>query len=180
VERSFADLTTAELYEILELRQRVFILEQTCFYTDIDGLDPRALHLWTRAAVVAPALATSAASAASAASPVAAPTIAAPTTAVLPPITAYLRILPPGLAYAEPSLGRVIVDPTTRGTGLGLALMREGLRRAWHHFGPLPIRIGAQAYLERFYTSLGFQRASADYVADGIAHLEMLATPPAP
>jgi predicted GNAT family N-acyltransferase len=42
---SFADLTAAQLYEMLALRQQVFVLEQTCLYPDIDGLDPGAHHL---------------------------------------------------------------------------------------------------------------------------------------
>lgn len=146
VEKTFAELTTPELYELLALRQRVFVIEQACLYTDIDGLDDRALHLWRREEGGA--------------------------------LAAYLRILAPGLAYAEPSLGRVIVAASARGTGLGRELMQEGMDRTWAHHGPLPIRIGAQAYLERFYASFGFRRASADYIADGIAHLEMLAEPP--
>lgn len=145
VEKTFAELSASELYAILELRQRVFILEQACLYQDLDGKDDRCAHLWTRAASGE--------------------------------LSAYLRILPPGLAYPEPSLGRVIVDPSTRGSGLGVALMREGLARARAKYGPLPIRVGAQAYLERFYASLGFRRVSEDYEEDGIAHLEMLAEP---
>lgn len=177
VERSFADLTTAELYEILELRQRVFILEQACFYTDIDGKDPLALHLWTRAASLE-GITVDSGSPPQGGGGLA---LAALEATARPPITAYLRILPPGVAYPDaPSLGRVIVDPSTRGTGLGLALMREGMRRSWNLFGSLPIRIAAQSYLERFYASLGFARDSADYIADGIAHLEMIAAPPAP
>lgn len=40
----FEELATALLYEILALRQRVFIIEQHCFYLDCDGLDKQALH----------------------------------------------------------------------------------------------------------------------------------------
>lgn len=43
--RAFADLTGEELYRILALRQRVFVVEQECAYQDADGLDPHALHL---------------------------------------------------------------------------------------------------------------------------------------
>lgn len=46
-EKSFAALTPRELYAILELRQRVFVVEQACAYLDCDGHDERALHLWT-------------------------------------------------------------------------------------------------------------------------------------
>lgn len=46
-EREFAALTVDELYAILALRQRVFVLEQNCPYVDCDDHDQRAVHLWT-------------------------------------------------------------------------------------------------------------------------------------
>jgi ElaA protein len=45
-DREFAELTTAELYAIVMLRERVFVVEQHCAYLDADGYDPRARHLW--------------------------------------------------------------------------------------------------------------------------------------
>ena len=42
---TFAELSRHELYEILRLRQQVFIIEQASLYPDIDGNDPVALHL---------------------------------------------------------------------------------------------------------------------------------------
>ena len=44
--KSFEELTTKELYEILKVRQEVFVVEQTCDYLDADGYDERALHIW--------------------------------------------------------------------------------------------------------------------------------------
>jgi ElaA protein len=43
--RSFAQLSTAELYSLLRLRCEVFVVEQQCAYLDIDGRDPEADHL---------------------------------------------------------------------------------------------------------------------------------------
>ena len=43
--RTFQELTLEELYEILRLRQDVFILEQKCLYQDIDEQDQQAQHL---------------------------------------------------------------------------------------------------------------------------------------
>ncbi len=43
--RPFAELSGAELYEILRLRCEVFVVEQRCLYLDVDGADPQALHL---------------------------------------------------------------------------------------------------------------------------------------
>ena len=85
-------------------------------------------------------------------------------------IAAYLRILPAGTKYAEVSIGRVVVAPAHRGTGLGRELMRRGIAAA----AGAAIRLGAQAHLERFYAELGFQRASEVYDEDGIPHVEMI------
>lgn len=46
--KSFGQLTTAELYEILRLRVDVFVVEQNCPYPEIDGKDPDAVHLFLR------------------------------------------------------------------------------------------------------------------------------------
>ena len=43
--KKFAELTTAELYAILQLRSEVFIVEQNCVYLDPDGKDEAAWHL---------------------------------------------------------------------------------------------------------------------------------------
>ena len=43
--RKFEELTAAEIYAVYKLRQDVFIVEQNCVYPDIDGKDPKALHL---------------------------------------------------------------------------------------------------------------------------------------
>ena len=43
--RSFAQLSTAELYSLLRLRSEVFVVEQQCAYLDIDGRDSEADHL---------------------------------------------------------------------------------------------------------------------------------------
>lgn len=89
-------------------------------------------------------------------------------------VIAYLRLIPPGVKYAEPSLGRVVTHPEVRRSGLGVELMREGLRRASHDFPCAAIRIGAQRRLEGFYQSLGFVTVGEPYDEDGIEHVEML------
>jgi len=44
--KSFEDLTTHQLYDILKLRSEIFVVEQNCVYLDIDGKDKLALHLF--------------------------------------------------------------------------------------------------------------------------------------
>lgn len=43
--KSFEELTTTELYQILKLRSEIFIVEQNCAYQDIDGKDLKCHHL---------------------------------------------------------------------------------------------------------------------------------------
>ena len=136
-ERAFDELTLAELYAILALRARVFVIEQKCLYLDPDGLDAGARHLWAAQGSA---------------------------------IVAYLRIVPAGAKYAELCLSRVITAQEVRRTGIGRELMRRALASA----GDVPIRIGAQLYLEAFYESFGFRRASEPYDEDNIPHIEMV------
>lgn len=44
--REFAELTLEQLYAIIQLRERVFVVEQRCAYIDADGADPTCKHLW--------------------------------------------------------------------------------------------------------------------------------------
>ncbi|MDA3815954.1 MAG: GNAT family N-acetyltransferase [Prolixibacteraceae bacterium] len=44
--KAFDDLSNSELYEILQLRSEIFVVEQNCVYNDLDGLDPEAFHLY--------------------------------------------------------------------------------------------------------------------------------------
>lgn len=46
--KSFAELTTKELYEILKVRFSVFVIEQRCFYLDMDDIDYRSIHFYIK------------------------------------------------------------------------------------------------------------------------------------
>jgi ElaA protein len=92
-------------------------------------------------------------------------------------LQAYLRIVDPELKYEEPSIGRVITSPETRGTGLGRALMIEGVARCVNVWPERGIRISAQAHLERFYNGLGFERVGDNYGEDNIPHCQMWRRP---
>lgn len=88
-------------------------------------------------------------------------------------LMAYCRILPPGLSYVEPSIGRVVTNPIVRREGAGKILMQHGIEKCFELFGPLDIKIGAQLYLLKFYSSLGFEKTGDLYLEDGIEHIEM-------
>ncbi|MBR5661858.1 MAG: GNAT family N-acetyltransferase [Bacteroidales bacterium] len=44
--KRFPELTTDELYELLRIRNDVFVVEQNCVYQDLDYDDQMAIHLW--------------------------------------------------------------------------------------------------------------------------------------
>ncbi|ROI07831.1 GNAT family N-acetyltransferase [Chryseobacterium sp. H3056] len=44
--KSFSELSTQQLYKILQARIDVFVVEQNCPYPETDGYDDKALHLW--------------------------------------------------------------------------------------------------------------------------------------
>lgn len=143
IAKEFADLSAGELYAVMQLRVAVFILEQKCFYQELDGLDPKCLHLLA----IDPEKET---------------------------MAAYSRIVPAGLSFAEPAIGRVITAAAYRGIGLGKELMNRSISLCQENYPEQPIRIGAQAHLQAFYGALGFRAASEIYEEDGIPHLEML------
>ncbi len=89
-------------------------------------------------------------------------------------LIAYTRLLPAGLSYDVPSIGRVVTSPAARRCGAGKVLMTESIRCCGILFGETPIRIGAQLYLKNFYESFGFHQVSEVYLEDGIEHIYML------
>ncbi len=89
-------------------------------------------------------------------------------------IAAYCRLVPPGVKYREPAIGRVITARAVRGTGLGRALVAEAIARCATLWPGAAVRIGAQRHLAGFYESLGFATDSEPYDEDGIPHVEML------
>jgi ElaA protein len=89
-------------------------------------------------------------------------------------LVAYTRLVPPGVSYNEPSIGRVVTAPKVRGTGIGKELMQRSINECYRLFGAQPIKIGAQYYLKQFYGSLGFEQVSEIYLEDGIEHIYML------
>lgn len=88
-------------------------------------------------------------------------------------LMAYARIVPPGISYAYPSIGRIVVSGQGRGRGLGIELLHFSIARVEEFYGKSVIRIGAQLYLEKFYESFGFKKSSEVYLEDKIEHIQM-------
>jgi len=138
--KPFAALSAPELYQLLRLREKVFIIEQNCVYEDIDGKDAKALHVLGHQNGE---------------------------------IVAYARLFKPGDYFPLASIGRVVVDPSLRGTGLGHELMNAAVSFLGQNLSAQPIQISAQAHLEKFYKQHGFEARGAGYLEDGIPHVAM-------
>ncbi|WP_346238876.1 GNAT family N-acetyltransferase [Niabella insulamsoli] len=141
IRKPFEKLALTELYDILQLRSEVFVVEQHCFYQDVDGKDVKGWHLMGYQEGV---------------------------------LVAYARLLPPGLSYAEQSIGRVVLKKEVRNGGLGKLLMQESISASHDVYGKKPIKIGAQFHLKKFYELLGFEACSKIYDDAGIDHIEMI------
>lgn len=92
-------------------------------------------------------------------------------------LIAYSRIVPPGISYSEVSIGRVISSQKARGTGAGKELMKRSISFIFDQYGKVPIKIGAQCYLLKFYGGFGFEVSGPEYLEDNIPHIEMLYSP---
>lgn len=92
-------------------------------------------------------------------------------------LRAYLRVVDPGLKYAEPSIGRVVVDAALRGKGRGHDLVARGITQCLTDWPGRGIRISAQAHLQRFYERHGFISVGKTYLEDAIPHLQMWRAP---
>ncbi|KFZ36208.1 hypothetical protein HR45_17625 [Shewanella mangrovi] len=142
--RRFSELSASTLYQLLRLRVDVFVVEQQCAYPELDGKDCHPDARHLLAYNDAGDL------------------------------LAYARLLPPGLSYAEPSIGRVLVNPAFRQHGTGKALMKQAISLCQQYWPHQAIKIGAQEYLSSFYHALGFVAVSDMYLEDDIPHVDML------
>ena len=124
--KTFAQLSTTELYDLLKLRIAVFVVEQTCFYQDLDDKDIVAttLHLMaykgdellTYARIVAPGV-------------------------------SY---------QAQASIGRVIVSEKVRGLKMGHQLMEKAIVLCGEHWPQHDIKLAAQQHLQKYYQKHNF------------------------
>jgi len=145
----FDELSARDLYDILKIRQAVFVVEQDCAYQDVDDIDQYAWHL-----------------------------LGIQQSGTTKRLVAYLRLVYPAIKYPEPSIGRVLTVASVRGQGLGKALTREALAQAAREYPGQRVRISAQSHLSDFYKEFGFEIVSEPYDEDGIPHVEMLTTQP--
>ena len=89
-------------------------------------------------------------------------------------VVAYTRIFKAGAYFQEASIGRVVVLPAKRGTGLARDMMLQAIVYIEQNLPDKTIRISAQTYLKEFYASLGFKQVGVEYLEDGLPHIGML------
>lgn len=141
------ELDTHELYALLELRTRVFVVEQNCPYQEVDGQDlvGDTCHLlaWRDGQLLA-----------------------------------YLRLLDPARHDGQVVIGRVVIAPEARGSGLGHTLMEHALQACAARWPGVPVYLSAQAHLQRYYSRYGFVAVTEEYLEDDIPHIGMRRGPP--
>ena len=71
-------------------------------------------------------------------------------------------------------MGGVLTHPPATATAAGRFLLQNAIEQCKQLFGDVPIKIGAQYYLLKFYSSLGFVQTSEIYLEDDIEHIEMI------
>lgn len=141
--KTFEQLSTNELYDILKLRIDVFVVEQTCYYPDLDDKDraPGARHVF---AYDEQGLACY--------------------LRILPPGCSHKKMS---------SLGRVATSEHSRGTGIGHTLLTKGLEVLDEHWPSHVCHISAQSHLQAYYAKQGFAAVGDPYLEDNIPHMGM-------
>lgn len=89
-------------------------------------------------------------------------------------LMAYARIVPAGLSFTEPSIGRIVSSHAARGKGFGKQLVSLAIANCQRLYGNKPIKIGGQLYLKSFYESFGFVVYGEEYLEDDIVHVDMV------
>lgn len=144
--KTFNQLSTNELYDALKLRVDIFVVEQTCYYPELDDCDRAegTIHLlgYDHNQLVA-------------------------YLRILPKGVSYPEFV---------SIGRVATREDYRGRGIGHPLMNKALEICEQQWPRQSIKISAQQHLEKYYLKHGFKIVSDMYLEDDIPHIAMLKT----
>jgi len=143
----FDALSINQLYDILKLRVDVFVVEQQCYYPELDDKDrhPDTLHLFCYTQQQLHAY-----------------------LRILPQGVEYTDHI---------ALGRVVVEQSARNTGLGHQLVQQAIDLCQQYWPTVSIKISAQHHLLAYYQQHGFVSCSEMYLEDNIPHIAMLRTP---
>lgn len=138
------DMKPVLLYDLLALRETIFVVEQSCIYQELDGLDKIAEHLLVTQPV-----------------------------SQKDTVVACLRILPPAGKGGSVRIGRVAVSSEWRKQGLARSMVQNAIDRIRLDYPSCGIYLDAQTYLQGFYLSLGFRVCGDEFLEDGIPHIPM-------
>lgn len=155
--KPFSELTAVEVYDMLEARSAVFVVEQQCVYTDIDGLDKAAWHLLAYSHDEKPE----------------APVKANGRGTASSTLAGYLRVLLPDATDTDVRIGRVLTTSAFRRIGLGSDMLEQALKHIVAQWPDAAIKLHAQAHLQMFYGAFGFEPVSEIHDEDGIPHVWM-------
>ncbi len=139
--KKFSKLSLDELYDLLKLRQQIFVVEQNCVYLDADGVDKECLHVLGF---------------------------------VNEKLVGYARVIPAGISYVTPSIGRVVIDKKHRGKKYAYKLMHKAIKIVANKMKVKKITISAQLYLKDFYQGIGFKTMGDVYLDCDLPHLKMV------
>ena len=145
---SFDELSPRDVYDLLKLRQEVFIVEQNCVYLDADELDLEAFHFLGRDvenALVAYAR-------------VLIRGVKYPEVSIGRVVTSQKTRRSGGGRWLMKNVIEKIDEFFSDSSQNSI----------------VPIRISAQSYLVSFYSSFGFTTIGESYLEDDIPHIEML------
>ncbi len=141
---TFSSLSTNALFTLLKLRVDVFVVEQACAYPELDHFDTQNNTLHVLGYQQ-------------------------------DQLVAYARAIPacyPEFA-AVVRIGRVVVAEKHRGKAIGSTLMQQVINRLDSDYPGHDQALAAQVAVQDFYASHGFTAESAQYLEDGIAHIDM-------
>ena len=140
----FNQLDINTLYDIIKLRIDVFVVEQTCYYPELDDLDrdSQTLHVYAYQDNLL--------------------------------VGYLRCLAPGIVYDQESAIGRVVTAPSARGKGLGHTLIKQGItacEKAWPNHD---IHMSAQSHLQTYYHQHDFKTVGEQYLEDDIPHIGMI------
>ncbi len=142
--KNFSSLSNDQLYDILKLRVDIFVVEQCCYYHELDEYDrheqTRHVFFYHNKKIQA-------------------------YLRILPKELSRERYI---------SIGRVAIIKSARGKSLGHQLIQQGVNICQQLYPHQSIKISAQQHLEKFYHQHHFKTVSEMYLEDNIPHISML------
>ena len=143
-QQSFSQLDTNTLFEIMKLRVDVFVVEQCCYYPELDqhDRDPATIHLYAYQEQQL--------------------------------VAYLRCLAPDAVYSGQSAMGRVLIAKPFRNQGIGHQLIKTGIEICEQQWPQLPIKISAQTYLQDCYRQHGFETKGQAYLEDGIEHIDMV------